>query len=60
MTVTRNMYIQPSIARSGQFYWQVSDYYGKTLADGYTSSEDQAVRNARNFIRHNQNAVYNR
>ena len=43
----------------GKFFWYVAkDKYGASLAHGYTDTEEQAVRNARNFIKNNQNAVY--
>lgn len=48
--------------KNGKFFWHViksgADRWSASLAHGYADTEDQAVRNARNFIRNNQNAVY--
>ena len=55
---TKEMWVDESVSYPGQFYWSVYSSTSVVLATGYTSSKDQAIRNARNFIRHNQNAVY--
>ena len=48
---------------AGDYYWRVTVKCSNprempALKYGYAKTEEQAVRNARNFIRHNQNTVY--
>jgi polygalacturonase len=55
---TKNMLVFDSVFRPGEKLWAVYSNSGKNLARGYTNSKDHAIRACRNFIRHNQNKVF--
>lgn len=56
-------YVWPAnIRKNGKFFWFVTkhgaDKFSMPLSYGWSDTMNFAVRAARNFIRHNQNAVY--
>ena len=55
---TRNMCVSPSVSQPGKWFWDVFTSGNLWLECGFTDTKSQAIRNARNFIKNNQNAVY--
>lgn len=55
---SKHVTIFPSYSERGKYLWFVDGVNVRSLAHGYTTSFEQAFRNARNFIKNNQNAVY--
>ena len=57
---TKNMEVRPSVL-DNMWFWRVfraPDNQTTELAANWTNTKAQAIRDARNFIKNNQNAVY--
>lgn len=55
---TKNMYAGRSITIPSKYYWSVISDAGRLLISGYTDTFDYAVRAARNYMKRNQNEVF--